>query len=165
MTDCGSELQKGIERARRLAALAIASILLLIGVLTSTRATTPGDGGLVRVSKHGIALTATGAITLFTTESNSGRRFHPMWIIVEVTDADAITVAATCSFGTNDPDYNNVLAAAALTGLTALNRESKQALSAATDSVAPSTDVKVNVTVAAVATTCTARIDAVGYYE
>jgi hypothetical protein len=106
----------------------------------------------------------TGATKIATTE-NGSQRFIPKTVIIELTAATAVTVVATLSVGTNSATYNNILAATALTGLSALNNIVMIHLPAtAISSIAPNTDIYVNVTIGATATTANIRVDVDGYY-
>lgn len=119
----------------------------------------------VRISKTGIDLKTTGAVTIFTTE-NGTQRFVPTAIIVEITAAVSITVGATISAGITAASYNDIMAATVLTGVTAVNNmlAFPALASAVVTSVPANTAFKINVTVAATGTSQSARVDVIGYY-
>lgn len=107
---------------------------------------------------------STGATAIQTSE-NGTQRFMPLQVIIECTAASAIVGAATISVGTNASSYNNLLAATALTGVTAANNMLGFNLPlVATSSVAANTAINVNVTLAATGTSQVARVDVLGYY-
>ena len=117
-----------------------------------------------RHTKFSIDAKTTGSTLLFTTKSNE--RFYPTSITMEVTAASVIVGVCTLSIGTNSATYNNILAATALTGMTAANKVvSMNLTSLVIDSIAASTGVYVNITVGATATTKTIKITIHGYYE
>lgn len=107
----------------------------------------------------------TGTTTLFTTD-NGTERFYPIITIFEITNGSAILSVGTISVGTNSATYNNIQAAAALTGLTATNNiiMFNSALSAIS-SVAANTAVLSNITVGFTATTATLKVTIIGFYE
>lgn len=117
--------------------------------------------GLIRYVKTGIDVKTTGTTTVCTTDS--GRRFHPLFVIFEMTAASSLTVGATLSLGVTAAAYADIVAAVVIG--TAANKMLPNAITALVDSIPASTDVKVNVSVAAVGTSGTARVDLLGYYE
>jgi len=122
-------------------------------------------GYLSKISVSGVN-GKTQAATLIGTTENQGRRFYPLFIMVEVTAANTIAVAATASVGTNASSYNNVLTASALTGLTSANASLAFVPTlTAIASVSPGTGIFLNVTTGATATTCTLKASVLGYYE
>jgi len=116
---------------------------------------------LVRYTLTGINIKTTGATTVFTTDN--GPRFHPLFVIFEITTAVALTIGATLSLGITSVAFADI-AAAVVIGTTA-NKMLPNALSALIDSIPPNTDVKVNVSIAATGTSGTARVDIIGYYD
>lgn len=116
----------------------------------------------VRYTFGGInAKTATNT-QLFTTDS--GRKFMPTGIFVRCTAASGITVVATASFGTNGGGgYNDIVAATALTNLTAADTMFPVPL--VLPIIIPGgTQVHINVTVAATGTSQTIEATVEGYY-
>lgn len=116
--------------------------------------------GLVVYSVTGVDVKTSGATTIFTTDG--GARFHPLFVIVEIASASALTIGGTASVGTNSATYNNVLAA--MTTGTTVNSMLPNALSALTDSIAPSTAVKLNLSVAATGVSGTLSVTIIGAY-
>jgi len=141
-----------------LLAIFIFAIGAIGAALTSVQQ--PKNQALVAYSVTGINAKSTGATTIFTTE---GERFHPLFVVAEITAASALTVGATVSVGTNSASFNNIMAAS-VTGTT-INNMLPNALSALTDSVAPGTAVKVNVSVGAVGTSGTMSVTVIGFYS
>ncbi len=117
--------------------------------------------GLDHYILTGVDLKTTGTTIVFTTDS--GRRFHPLFVVFEVTAATAITIGATVSLGITSAAFADIVAAVVVS--TAANKMLPNALSALLDSIPPGTDVKVNVSVAATGTSGTMRVDVIGYYD
>lgn len=92
----------------------------------------------------------TGAGTLFATQTN--QKIGITGILFTCTAATAITVACTISIGTNSTTNNNIMAATALTGLTTLGQTLYIPITGVISSVAASTNVGYNITVAATGT-------------
>jgi len=136
-------------------------LVILVGIsLQPGHAQQPKNQALVAYSVTGINAKSTGATTIFTTE---GERFHPLFIVTEITAATSLTIGATASVGTNSSSFNNIMAAS-VTGTT-VNNMLPNALSALTDSVAPGTAVKVNVSIAATGTSGTLSVTVIGFYS
>lgn len=91
--------------------------------------------------------------------------FFPYRARVVCRSANAITVPATMSIGTNAPNYNNVYAAGTLTGLTQLGDLLNLPVLASTKVVSQRVAVYANITVAAVGTAQLLRVDLIGDYE
>ena len=137
---------------------------LLLLVLTGLcAAQTPLPLAVMRYTNSGLDLKTAAATVLCTTRSTPPR-FHPMEVIFEVTSADTVTTVPTCALGTS-PTYSDVLAATPLTGLTASNTLLRVPIVTAVSSPLTATDLYVNVTVGATATTCTGKVILLGYYE
>jgi hypothetical protein len=120
------------------------------------------QGSLVALSVGGINAKTTGTTVLDTTEDGS-QRFVPLWVFIECTAATSITVGADLNVGTNAPNYTSLVATI---GPTTLNQvESFVAASTAgATSIAPNTEIRVNITKAATGTSQTLRCDVIGYY-
>lgn len=113
----------------------------------------------------GINLKTTGATKIFTTPNN-GLRFYPDKVTFEITAATAITVAGAASVGTNASTYNNILSISTLTGAAAVNNILSFALDlVVTNSVAPNTDIYVNITLGITATSATGSVTILGHYR
>jgi len=114
------------------------------------------------ISIPNISLTSTGVQTLFTTAA----RFYPMTLLFELTSVSAFVTVATLSFGSNGGSFNNILAASALTGVSSVNNILTFNLDlSVVSSIATSTAVGINVTVAAVASTYTGKFIITGVYD
>lgn len=100
-----------------------------------------------------------------TTET--ARRFYPLFATFEVVSASAVISVATLSIGTNATTYNNILAATAMTGLTSANAmmQSGTLLVVAGASIAPNTEIRVNVSVGYIATTANLKVLLHGFYD
>lgn len=120
------------------------------------------NANLVSYSITGIDLKATGATTIFTTDSG-GDRFHPLFTLIEVTAQSGLAIGSTYSIGTNASSYNDILTSA-VSGITS-NKMLPTAMSALTDSVAPGTAVKINISVAATGTSGTCSASVIGFYR
>lgn len=107
----------------------------------------------------------TGSTVINPTEGS--RRFYPVFATFEIIAASAIVGVPTLSLGTNSSTYNNIMTATALTGLTSVNKilNTSNLLTVVADSVAPSTEIRVNVTVGAVSTTATLKVMLHGFYD
>lgn len=140
--------------------IVIAVLLIALVFAVQPRAQQLKSQSLVTYTVTGIDAKTVAATTLFTTDG--GARFHPLFIVVEVTAATALTIGGTASIGTNAATYTNVLAA--LTTGTTVNSMLPNALSALTDSIAPGTAVKFNLTVAATGTSGVLSVVVVGFY-
>lgn len=153
---------------RRWKALSIAFVLgLSLSIPLSLWRTTPSQAAvavtqnLTRYTLTAVDLKTTGATTVFT--SNTGARFHPLFVVFEVESATALSVGATVSLGVTAAAYTDVVAGVTV-GTTA-SKMLPNSLSALTDSVAPGTAVRVNVSIAAIGTSGTFRVDVIGYYD
>ncbi len=110
----------------------------------------------------GIDGKTTGSTEIDTTSASL--RFVPMFIQIEPTTATAVVVPSSISIGTNSPNYNDILAITALTGLTSSNIMLQLTPAALSSSLAASTGVFVKVTTGATATTFTLRVSILGFY-
>jgi len=111
----------------------------------------------------GIDGTETGSTLIVTTNPSDGK-FYPLKVGFSLTAVSVPISVCTVSVGTNST-YNNILVATVLTGLTTLDDFLVFDISALTPSVAASTDIKVNVSVGAVATTYTFKVMLIGIYD
>lgn len=106
------------------------------------------------------------AATKIGTTVNDGRKFIPMFAIFHVTAATAIVTPCTLSIGTNSSTYNNILAATALTGMTAIDLVMQLGMNAAASSVvAANTDIFANITVGATGTSISIDVTLLGFYK
>lgn len=114
------------------------------------------------ISVPGISLISTGVQTLFTTTG----RFYPMSLMFELTSVSAFVAVATISFGSNAGSFNNILAASALTGVSTVNNILSFNLDlSVVSSIAASTNVGINVTVGATASTYIGKFIITGVYD
>jgi len=105
----------------------------------------------------------TGPVKVGTT-ANGTQSFYPLILVTAITSASAIITPMTLSLGTNASSYNNLIAATLMTGLTSLSQMLQTGVTGAVGKVAPGTDVYINVTSGATATTATAEAHLIGYY-
>lgn len=113
----------------------------------------------------GINAKNTGATIIGTTRSANGL-FFPIFAIFHVATANTIITPATISLGTNSATYNNILAASAMTGLTAQDTMLQFPLgTAAIAPIAVSTGIYANITSGATATAMTMDITIFGFYK
>jgi hypothetical protein len=106
----------------------------------------------------------TVAATQIGTTFAGGTRFYPTLAIVEIEAVTALTVLPTVSIGTNSATYNNICAAAPLTGIAAVGDTTRLAFTnpiAALNGV----DVYLNVSVGATATTLTLKVILFGFHK
>jgi len=84
--------------------------------LTTTEIPSVGTGAyeMAVFSATSIDGKATGNTSLGTVPS--GKTFVPLFAITRVTSANTVLSVATASIGTNSPNYNDLVAATALTG-------------------------------------------------
>lgn len=148
-------------RQRTLAALLALAVVFGFMLRTRPVAQQAKQQNLVAYVVTGVDIKSATSTTIFTTDE--GGRFHPLFVVVELTSASSLTIGGTASVGTNASSYNNIMPAA-VTGTT-LNKMLPNALSALTDSVAPNTAVKLNISIAATGTSGTLSCTVVGYYQ
>lgn len=110
----------------------------------------------------GIDGTAIANTTMGTTE-NGTRRFYPTAAMLTLTGVAGFLAVATASIGISGPNYTDILAAVALTGMSSLNNLIRSALLSGV-SVAPNTPIVLRISVGAAATTYTVRACLEGYY-
>ena len=121
-------------------------------------------GSLTKYIVKNVNAKNTGAILIATTDNN-GKRFHPSMISVLISGANAITVPATLSIGTNASTYNDLLASTVLTGLTGVQNMTNYNLVAMINSVPVNTGIYLNVTAGSTATVCNIDVAIFGDYE
>ena len=114
-----------------------------------------------RFTVSGISGIVGSSTLLFTLTS----RFTPTSLTLELTSVSGFISVATLSLGTNGASYNNIIAAAAMTGVVAANNLLTFPISALVSSVAAGTGVYVNVTVVAVSTTYIIKATITGFYD
>lgn len=72
--------------------------------------------------------------------------------------------ATTVSIGTNNSNYDDILAATSLVNMTSVNNMNNFLISALINSIGSNTDIKVNVSVGATATQCDIDVFVFGDY-
>lgn len=103
-----------------------------------------------------------GNTLIFTTDST--KRFVPTGLYVTVTNTSGLSLVATVSVGTNSPNYNNICAAALLTGLDTNNEILQLPLLGNLNSIAPGSAVYARVSIASTATTYDLNVAITGFY-
>jgi hypothetical protein len=117
--------------------------------------------------RYSIAVNALSgtAVLIATTEASMGH-FHPLFAAIKVTAVNTLVSVVALAIGTNSATYDNILtlAAAALIGLTAVDKMYPVMILPVIDSVAPSTGIYVKPSTLAVATTYTLVVHLLGFY-
>ena len=123
------------------------------------------------------ASSVTPAMQRFTISSISGiigaatllfiptSRFTPTSLTLELTSVSGFISVATLSLGTNGASYNNIIAAAVMTGVVAANNLLTFPISALVSSVEAGTGVYINVTGVAISTTYVIKATITGFYD
>ena len=106
-----------------------------------------------------LSLTAATSTVIATP---SGFTFLPTLILLRVVAVSGFVSAATLSVGTNAATYNNIVPATATTGLNTVDQTWPILVVPLAPAVASGTGIRVNVTVASVATTLTADVWVLG---
>lgn len=111
--------------------------------------------------------TATGTATVETTVTESGvdRRFHCMVADACIVEAEHMLSGPIISAGTNSPDYDDIISAQQISGLTGII--SKLTLSPDRSEIPEGTEIKCKVRTAAIAVplhsaTCTIKLSLLG---
>jgi hypothetical protein len=111
----------------------------------------------------------TAASTAIYVTMNGTPRFYPLWIMFEISDqSGAITGIVSASVGTNSPNFNDILAITALTGLSTINTKILTPLTTTSlISIAPNTSISVKVTTVAIGIGATQsfKIMLCGFYD
>lgn len=120
---------------------------------------------LVKLTKVNIDAKSIAATLIFTTK-DSAERFYPLFVLIKVSSASSISLVPVASLGTNASSYNNIVTAITFTGLTSLNSMIKNDLGTSMiSSVPPNTDIYMNITNGATATTMLIDVTLIGYYQ
>lgn len=101
----------------------------------------------------------------FFGEADTQFNFEPLLIQFEVESATGILSVPAISIGTNSPDYNNVLTAMTLTGLSVVGAHTVVFPSAGSMEAMYGTDIYVNVTSVGIGTELTLSVDLIGTYQ
>lgn len=113
-------------------------------------------------SRGGINAKTVASTVIDTTEDGT-RRFVPVMVTVESTASNTVTGGIIASVGTNSATYNNILASKTFDPFTTNQLDCVQC-SGLLSSVAPNTDIRINITTGATGTSETMRVDIIGYY-
>ena len=117
------------------------------------------------MSVSGVDAAATGATSVGTTENN-GMTFFPRFARIRCNAATSITLPASISIGTNATSYNDILGITALTGVLSAGQYLLLPIASTVGtSVAPNTQIFVNVTTGATGTSQTFGVAVVGDCE
>lgn len=106
---------------------------------------------------------STGAVLIGYTENN-GKSFYPNLVRIVSLSATLITVNATISFGTNASSYNNILTATLLVNLASINKYVNLFVTSAISIIPPNTPIYMNISIGAIGTEQSYRIDIIGDY-
>lgn len=120
------------------------------------------DSNFMAMTVENVDGTATASTKIGTTDS--GMRFVPIFINIEVTALSGFVTVASISVGTNATNYNDILAITPLTGLTSANTVLQLDANALLKSVPSATDIFVKITTGAVASSYTLRVSVLGFY-
>lgn len=104
----------------------------------------------------------TVAATKIGTTFAGGTKFYPSLIIIEIEAVTALTVLPTISIGTNGAAYNNICAAAILTGVAAVG-DTTRLVFANPIAALNGADIYLNISVGATATTLTLKAFVFGF--
>lgn len=107
----------------------------------------------------------TVAATKLGTTENGTQTFYPLWLTVYLASATLATIIGVASVGTNATNYNNVMTAVTMTGLTTVGKLIMSSLTAVGSSVAANTDIYFNLTTGFTATAATIDVELWGYYR
>lgn len=118
-------------------------------------------GSTIKYSVSSVNAKTTGSTKIITIPSGLGS-FYPTSVRIVATAANTVIVPAIVQVGTNSSTYNNILAATTLTALTAVNLYQNYPLIVALTKVDAGTDIYVNVTTGATATTLTLTVSIIG---
>lgn len=124
------------------------------------------DGAIKKLATvNNIDFTSGVATTLYTVPA--GKTFVPCFFVYRATTVTAFLVGGTIQFGTNDPDYNNIIGATSPSGMENIGNflpfPTPMVGGVSTPFVAAGGVVKVDVAVGVTATACVGSIDVFGY--
>lgn len=119
---------------------------------------------LSRLMVGGIDGKTVAATSLGSTE-NGTESFHPLYAVVQCTNASLVIVVPAVSIGQNSTSFNDIITATTLTNLNASNKMTVVSPIVATQVVPANTGISVRVTTGATATTCTLEVGLWGYYR
>jgi len=107
----------------------------------------------------------TGVVPIYTLEP-SNLNFYPTQIIMRAVSITTATLKPTISVGTNATAYDNIATGTLLNSVTTLLGVTSSPQSVSTSpALAGGTVINTNVSVGALATSYTFKIDIIGYYE
>lgn len=107
----------------------------------------------------------TVAATLLGTTENGTQTFFPLFTVTYLSAATLATVVGVASIGTNSPNYNDIVTALTLTGVTAANKMITTFLTAATVGIPANTAIYLNISTGWVATSATITQEIWGMYR
>lgn len=106
--------------------------------------------------------TRTGSTSLFRTQANN---FRTMQLVIDLIGVAAFNAVPTISIGTNANAYDNIMAAKPLTGLSSGSTHMLVQLSGIMPDFPVSTNVRLNISAAAAASTYTINATIYGFYD
>lgn len=120
---------------------------------------------LVKTSSVIIDGKTTGATTIYTLEGSGTLNFYPTQIVIRPVTITSATLKPTFSVGTNSTAYDNIAAGSLINGVTTLLGITSSPMNASSSpALTGGTVIKANVTIGALATSYTFKIDVLGYY-
>lgn len=90
--------------------------------------------------------------------------FFVEFVAARLAAISTLTTVPTVSVGTNNPNYDNLVAATPMTGINVVNNLARPSLVAKSGIVPADTDVYVRVSIGAVATTYTIDVSIIGFF-
>ena len=105
--------------------------------------------------------TGTTLLTRTQTATESGAQFNPLQVFIKIFGVNGVTVPAVISIGTNDPDFNNIVDGQTIDG-PARMMQVTAAMATPLNQLPVDTDIMINVTTAATATSLNLRAGVIG---
>jgi hypothetical protein len=107
----------------------------------------------------------TGAVPIYTLEQ-SNMSFYPTQIIIRAVNISGATLKPTLSVGTNASSYDNIASGSLLNSITSLLGITSQPQNVSTSpALSGGAVIYANVSIGALATNYTFKVDIIGYYE
>ena len=119
---------------------------------------------LINYRKGPCSFTAANSYVLTTVNANMLETFNPIIFLVEITALQSMTSRPQVSIGTNSPNYDNIIATTTLNG-TSVGQVQILRVEQVFPRLDAGTELRLNVRVAAVATTYTAKAVFFGTYD
>lgn len=105
--------------------------------------------------------TGTTLLTRTRPATSSGAQFNPLQVFIKVFGVTSVTAPATISIGTNSPNFNNIVDGQSIDG-PARMLQVTSAMATPLNQLPVDTDIMINVTTAATATSLNIRAGVIG---